>query len=218
MPKQELIIPTLDKNGFTCPICNFNAKQDWGTHYFFGRSGSGLFGEDYEKEKIINYAKCQHCYKYSLWYNSKMIYPESILVAEPNEDMPEDIKEDYLEAASILQKSPRASAALLRLSIQKLCESLGKTGKIDSMIKDLVQDGLPKQVQQALDVVRVIGNEGVHPGQMDLKDDHETVLELFKLVNFICEKMISEPKYIETNFNSLPQSKLDAIQQRDKSP
>jgi hypothetical protein len=144
-----------------------------------------------------------------------MIYPNLIRVSEPNDDMPAEVKADYLEAASILNKSPRAAAALLRLAIQKLCNDIGKTGNINSMIGELVTEGLNPLVQKALDTVRVIGNEAVHPGQIDLKDNQETVVELFKLLNFICDKMITEPKYINDNFNSLPQNKLDQIENRD---
>lgn len=47
-------------------------------------------------------------------------------------------------------------------------------------------------LQQALDSVRVIGNEAVHPGTMDLRDDVFTVLSLFGLVNFIVQKAITD--------------------------
>jgi hypothetical protein len=51
-----------------------------------------------------------------------MIYPEVISVDNLNEDMPEEVKFDYNEAALIVEKSPRAAAALLRLGIEKLCK------------------------------------------------------------------------------------------------
>jgi len=44
--------------------------------------------------------------------------------------------------------------------------------------------------------VRVIGNEAVHPGKLDLKDDRDTATRLFKLVNIIAEQMISNPKHV----------------------
>jgi hypothetical protein len=78
-----------------------------------------------------------------------------------------------------------------------------------------VRKGLPVDVRQALDAVRVIGNEAVHPGQMDVSDDSVIATALFGLVNFIAEKMISEPKAIEQIYGSLPPAKLAQIQQRD---
>ena len=79
-----------------------------------------------------------------------------------------------------------------------------------------MKKGLDDHVQQALDAVRVIGNEAVHPGQMDLQDDRDTAETLFKLVNVIAEKTISEPKHVKKAFELLPPSKREAIERRDK--
>jgi hypothetical protein len=71
-------------------------------------------------------------------------------------------------------------------------------------------------VQKALDTVRVIGNDAVHPGTIDLRDDPATATALFKLVNIIVEKMISEPREIEDLYAGLPEAKREAIEQRDR--
>lgn len=84
------------------------------------------------------------------------------------------------------------------------------------MIAELVADGLNVRVKQALDIVRVIGNESVHPGQIDVRDTPEMAERLFTLVNLICEKMISEPKHIEEMYAKLPPEKVAAIETRDK--
>lgn len=129
---------------------------------------------------------------------------------------PPDVRADYEEAWSIVALSPRGAAALLRLCIQKLCEHLGEKGKLDDAIAALVKKGLDARVQKALDIVRVIGNESVHPGQMDLRDDPDTATELFRLINLIVEVMISQPKHIETMYSGLPESRRQAIEKRDK--
>jgi len=146
-----------------------------------------------------------------------MIYPDFAAAPLPNQDLSADIRTDYEEARSILGRSPRGAAALLRLAIQKLCKELGEPGKdLNTDIGALVRKGLPVEVQQALDAVRVIGNEAVHPGQMDVSDDPAIATTLFKLVNFIAEKMISERKAIEQIYGLLSPEKLAQIQRRDQ--
>lgn len=163
-------------------------------------------------------AQCHHCDDISIWVADKLVHPVSIGVSLPNEDMPDDIKADFEEARSVFVASPRASAALLRLCIQKLCIHLGETtGKIDSDIASMVKKGLNPLVQQSLDIVRVIGNESVHPGSIDLNDDRETAEQLFTIVNIIVMQMISQPKIVNDMYARLPAAKLQGIQQRDKA-
>lgn len=60
----------------------------------------------------------------------------------PNADMDEDIRNDFLEAAAVLDTSPRGSAALLRLCVQKLCVQLGEKGRnVNDEIGALVRKG-----------------------------------------------------------------------------
>ena len=61
----------------------------------------------------------------------------------------------------------------------------------------------------------MIGNESVHPGEMDLKDDRETALALFRIINLIVETAITEPKRLDALYASLPKSKLEGIEKRD---
>ena len=130
--------------------------------------------------------------------------------------MPPNIQADFEEARSIFPLSPRGAAALLRLAVQKLCAHLGEKGKnIDDDIAALVSKGLPVPIQQALDAVRVIGNDAVHPGQIVLNDERDTAESLFFLVNFIVENRISQPKHIADVYGRLPQPKRDAIERRN---
>lgn len=147
-----------------------------------------------------------------------MLVPSSGSAPFPNGDLPEDVRRDYTEARDIVDKSPRGAAALLRLSIQKLCPHLGEPGKnINDDIGSLVSKGLPVQIQQALDIVRVVGNNAVHPGQIDLADDSETASRLFQLVNLIGDVMITQPKQVQAMYDSLPEGSLTAIKERDSS-
>jgi len=152
---------------------------------------------------------------FSIWFDEKMIEPDLSSVAPPNSDLETEIIDDYNEAASILNKSPRGSAALLRLCIQKLCKQLGEKGEhINTDIGNLVKKGLPIQIQQALDYVRVIGNNALHPGQIDIKDNHTTASTLFQLVNRIASMMITQPKLTQELFCSLPDTILEQIEKK----
>jgi len=166
----------------------------------------------------LRLSQCTHCQKLTIWLNQKMIYPDVTGIPTANPDMDKDIIDDYNEASSILNKSPRGATALLRLAIQKLCKQLGEEGKnINDDIANLVKKGLSPMIQQSLDVVRVIGNNAVHPGQIDLKDDVVIANKLFNLVNIIAQVMISQPKEIEKLYGGLPENQKKAIEKRDKS-
>lgn len=131
--------------------------------------------------------------------------------------MPPDVKADFLEANEIVDKSPRGAAALLRLCIEKLMVHLGEKGKnINANIASLVSKGLDPRIQKALDVVRVAGNDAVHPGQIDWQDDKTIANKLFGLVNLIVETQISQAKHIEQLYEEVvPQSVKDQIEKRD---
>ncbi|MGL6466896.1 hypothetical protein ACSZNP_04605 [Aeromonas hydrophila] len=81
----------------------------------------------------------------------------------------------------------------------------------------MVKNGLSKLVQQSLDIVRVIGNESVHPGTIDLNDDRDTAEKLFSIVNLIVMQMITNHRMVNDLYNSLPVNKLRGIEQRDKA-
>lgn len=166
--------------------------------------------------KELSVGMCDHCSNITIWLNEDLIYPNRIGVIQANEDMNADIQADYNEAAEVIGRSPRAAAALLRLCIQKLCKQLGESGKdIDKDIGCLVKKGLSPQIQRSLDIVRVIGNESVHPGQINLNDNKETAYKLFELVNLIAQTMITQPKEIDAMYKTLPKKKLEGIKKRD---
>jgi len=199
--------PQFEETSFNCPWCNSFAHMEWSWLQTPIRTGT---------VNGIKICFCNHCKMYSLWYEEAMIFPSEISVESANNDLPEEIVKDYNEAANIVSISPRGAAALLRLAIQKLCAHLGEKGKdINIDIASLVSKGLPERIQKALDTVRVVGNEAVHPGVLDLNDNKKIAFALFKLVNIIAEKMISEDKEIDNLYAILPEEKRQQIKKRD---
>jgi len=179
------------------------------------------FLEDSERITIkvenIFFNVCFDCKKIAIWIHDNLVFPPKRHGPPPNSDLPDNINKDYEEASSILQLSPRGASALLRLCIQNLCIHLGEKGEnLDTDIGSLVKRGLDLRIQKALDIVRVIGNESVHPGEINLNDDPDSARELFVLVNLIADRMISQPKRVDEMYEKLPPTKRDAIEKRDK--
>ena len=173
---------------------------------------------NYLNTELVNLSisRCYSCDKSAVWLADRLIYPAQPTSIQPNVEMPSNVRADFLEATSIVDQSPRGAAALLRLCLQKLMGYLGQKGKnIDDDIGALVKVGLDARVQKALDVVRVVGNNAVHPGQIDLRDDKATAIQLFNLVNLIVEAMIETPKHIDAMYGALPKAAREAIEKRD---
>lgn len=211
---------------FTCPHCEAITGQQW-KQAVNPTGGDTLYA--------VSICMAHDCNRFAIWIGShdtmvggfgspatfgknvRIVWPHVRRGPEPNEDLNVDIKKDYQEAREVLSASPRAAAALLRLALQKLMVQLGQTGQhVNDDIAALVRDGLRRSVQQAADVVRVTGNDAVHPGQIDT-DNPETVLALFELVNIIADDRISQPARITAMYESLPDEKKDAIEKRDGS-
>jgi len=222
MKQEKYYPPMLGEAQFHCPHCNVFAKQLW-SHIAANANFSwssfvdscSKFTEYFPSEWSVS--KCEHCTNLVIWHNEDIIFPKKILVENPNSDLTQEIQNDYLEAARVFNESPRASAALLRLALQKLCKQLGEKGEnINEDIKILVKKGLNPLVQKSLDVLRITGNNAVHPGHINIEEEPEKVLKLFDLLNFIANKMITEPKEISSFYDDLPEGSKESIKKRDK--
>lgn len=215
--------PTFQGTAFNCPHCGAYAHMDW---YPLAYND----GRWCRSDAFI--AICSHCPTPSIWWGTtagdspighfidgRMLYPAAVTAPMPHPEMPADVMADYEEARNVAQQSPKAAAALLRLCVQKLCVYLGEPGKnINADIGALVKKGLPEQIQQALDVVRVVGNSAVHPGLISADDVAGVCGSLFALVNYIVEDRIARPAKVKSLYEGIPQSLRDAIATRDGKP
>lgn len=207
------VAPRLKGPAFHCLHCGVLAQQTWSRLIPEGSMHS-------RQIVLVGYARCvcRNCQEASIWNEEDGRCVDPIIGGgpRPHVEMPENVKADYEEARQIVGLSPRGACALLRLAVQKLCVDLGEPGEnINTDIASLVKKGLPVEVQQALDSLRVIGNEAVHPGELDLRDDLETATKLFDLLNYVVKDRIAEPKERRRIFGLLPDAKRDAIAQRD---
>jgi len=152
MKKEKHYPPKQAEEKFHCPHCGVFAKQFW-AHIVAQNVWGGYnsiqdkshFDEKFSKEWTIS--KCEHCDEKIIWLNEEIVYPKKMIVDLPNNDLFDDIKNDYIEAAIIFNDSVRSSAALLRLALQKLCKQLGEKGEnINNDIGNLVKKGLNPQI------------------------------------------------------------------------
>ena len=230
--------PGLGKRGFRCPHerCGLYAHHSWYwagaaimeqpeayAQYHHARTApllpvltTGNVTRTGKAADGFAFSECTSCGKLCVWFGTTMVWPLASVAPPPNADLPEAVLRDYEEAGLIAQQSPRGAAALLRLAVQRLCRELSDKRDLNDAIGDLVHRGLPLVVQQALDSVRVIGNDAVHPGQMGLGDDVETVASLFQLLNVIADQMLSKPKMVDEIFMGLPEEKRNQITKRDQ--
>jgi hypothetical protein len=201
--------PALESDAFHCPHCGVYAHQRWSVLCDF------ITGEP-RQVKNFNVGQCVRCKQTTIWNGDQMVYPLRGTAPLPNFDMPEEVRKVYEEANQISNLSPRGAAALLRLAVEMLCKQLAQSGgDLNADIAVLVKKGLLPMVQQALDSVRVIGNEAVHPGTIDLRDNAEIVAKLFGLLNIIVENQISHPKHAVAIYGLVPEAKRKAIDKRD---
>jgi len=199
------VLPVRNKESFTCPHCQVVARQEW---YDFAKTDSARYA----------CARCENCRDVSIWADQLMVYPMISSAPPPNPDMPDGVKKIFEEARGIFGTSPRASAGLLRICVEKITEELGeKDGDLNARIARLIERGLDRDIAKALDIVRVTGNDQLHAGQIDLSDAPEEAQSLFDIVNIIVQRMVSDKKQIEDMYGRLPQEKRDGITNRDKN-
>lgn len=213
----EIVAPEFKKESFNCPDCNAFAHMKWtlirSVDYFYK----------------LHSATCSCCKEESLWISrlgrtannvlyNKMISPHQSFSVLPHQDMPEDIKIDFNEAREVFNNSPRAAAALLRLSLQKLCKHLGEPGEnINTDIQSLIAKGkLNAAITRAADTVRIVGNNSVHPGEMNSEDVDYIAAKMFELINFIVKKTITEPKELEDLYLMTPENPRNAAEARNQ--
>ncbi|WP_418954661.1 DUF4145 domain-containing protein [Sutterella wadsworthensis] len=137
-----------------------------------------------------------------------MVFPEMPGMS-PNADMTPEAKKTFLEAQSILGKSPRGACMLLRLCLEQLLTELDfKDDRLADKIKKAASDGTP--VKALMDACRLAGNEFVHAGTLESLDKsklnpQETAEALSEFINQVVFYLVTTPakiKEIDTKFST----------------
>jgi hypothetical protein len=160
----------------------------------------------------VSISYCFNCNEMCLWVSDQLVWPRRAGDPEPKLHASPDIRRDDEEASQTLDASPRGAAALLRLTIEKLCKELGESGEsLKDDIAALVQEDVDARVQKVLEAMRIIESNAVPPGQICVGDNRAKAETLSGLVNLICEKMIMEPRHLQAVYTKLREGARNAM-------
>ncbi len=211
MTKIKYHPPEYEKDEFNCAHCRVFAHQEWG-----GSLSCDNIFNSHLPSNLLTVSKCKHCNKWSIWIEESLVYPAQITVEDPNDDMPDEVKKLYRESAQVLSISPRAAVALLRLGLQILLGAVGGDGKnINNDIKKIVELGVEPETKKALDILRVFGNNGAHPGEIKFDEDPSLVYQMYGLMNYVTDRLITQRNQINELFEGLPEGVKNQIESRD---
>jgi hypothetical protein len=139
-------------------------------------------------------------------------------IPPPHPKLPKAAVHLYNEAREVAAASPRSAAALLRVALEALLQELHPSPKrLVERIDELHDLGLPTPQTQAMDVLRLIGNEAAHAGTIHDADKPETVRELFRYLNFLAESS-ETVRRITTSYHALPEQKRADAERRRRQP
>ena len=91
---------------------------------------------------------------------------------------------------------------------------------MNDVVAQAVKNGLTPQAQQALDSLRVIGNDAVHPEQLVMNEENAELIftSLCRLLNLVVEQLVTTPRQVREMYAGLPAKNLTAIAKRDGAP
>jgi hypothetical protein len=131
----------------------------------------------------LHLSSCHSCNGFALWVGERLAFPINV------DKTPAFVEEDVEEAAAILNESPRGATALMRVCIQKLMPLLKQDGeKLNDSMSSLVRKGLEVEIQQAMEVLQVLGNDPVQPTGLDTQEDKEMALRFVDSLKAILER------------------------------
>ena len=196
---------SVSNGNYIGPFCNANIPLYDNTHReeqcYFNVDVPHFVTEDFVNTGIINVHMyyCPQCKKVSFVAVGDSILSDIVVPIYPisnarqfPEYIPKNIREDYEEAYSIINLSPKASATLSRRCLQGMIRDFWKISKsrlIDEI--NALQDKIPTAQWNAINSLRSIGNIGAH-----MEKDVNVVVDvdpyeaerLLKLIELLLEK------------------------------
>ena len=162
-----------------CPHCNIHIHED--------RSQQTISSDNSRYWGVL-YQKCPSCNNLIIWLASKnkdkikdlqhiyftnadiryVVLPASSIRTAPPQ-VPEAIARDFIESASIVDASPKASATLSRRCLQHIlieAAEVNPKSNLDKQIQEAIdKKNMPSYISDMLDSVRIVGNFEAHPSK-----------------------------------------------------
>lgn len=189
---------------YKCPFCNVICHDDGKItkrcYESFEHSGITSIQDSDIGNVVLELSKCPECGKVAVelssYYKSeeKIIpysYPPAGTIPLPDY-IPQPICADYIEAVSIVNASPKASATLSQRCLQGMIRDFWgiKKGRLVDEIQEL-QRKIPPAQWSAIDALRKIGNIGAHM-EKDVNSivdvDPSEAKSLLKLIELLIDK------------------------------
>jgi hypothetical protein len=170
-------------------------------------------------------SQCGRCEEYSTWRDDSLMYPAGSSNAQtPHEDMPDEAKALYREAAAVVGISRRAGAALARATLERLLRLLDPMEKNPSLA-DRIDHVTPKATRalaKMLTVIRHTGNKSLHVDDepddvmlLILDPEEEQIVDLiFASINGLVEELVTRPREVDAIYGRIPEHIRDAVRKR----
>ena len=193
--------------GYLCPYCKQSCFEDGNiSRTYYPSHGAADFSGMTESDAVnnsvvIRFSKCPNCGKTSInmtpYRKNGMMrfsfsYPQENFMNSFPDYVPVSIRSDYLEAASIVDLSPKASATLARRCLQGMIHDFWgiKEKNLNAEITAL-NGKIPTAQWKAIDGLRKIGNIGAHMEkdvELIIDVDPGEAKQLLKLIELLIEK------------------------------
>ena len=161
----------------------------------------------------------------NLVYDRKIVYPLTSKQVFVDPAVPESLKNDYVEAALVLEISAKASAALSRRILQSILSAHGYANKdlakqVEAVINERDPDKvIPLYVRNKIDSIRNFGNFSAHE-QKDVTTSD--IIEVEPQEADWCLRIVSdlfEHYYVSPAADSMMRDELNQkLQQAGKPP
>lgn len=196
-------------SSYNCPFCGITMSITDGTHQVSYPSFSHEVGHGYNMNGVfttndcisIDMYKCPECENISIIASSLgkgfkkpfhvLVSPSSSAKQYPDY-IPKAIRDDYEEAYSIVDLSPKASATLSRRCLQGMIRDFWNIHK-KRLVEEIneLQSLIPASQWNAINALRKVGNIGAH-----MEQDVNTIVDvdsgeaekLLKLIELLIDK------------------------------